>query len=244
MGLYIQGTLIDSDTAAFREHPEWALQTAEGKPFFSGFRDNPLGEMHYFNILSPYQEHVLGRIKAVCETYGPAWIYLDGGSMLGDRDWRLRRPVLPDSVDGVPPPAAGGDAGHGRASGALLLNAQNIRTATCTGWSAGTSGRPRRGGIRWGSATTREINHEPDRTMLPLYWQDEPRYLAMCVAFGFTPTACRGFRRAGTSAHRSGARSTRRVDAAGAAGAEAGRSTPDCLTQDSDVVAFAEQLPG
>jgi len=32
-----------------------------------------------------------------------------------------------------------------------------------------------------------KVLHTPQRTMLPLYWSDETRYLALCVAFGFTP---------------------------------------------------------
>ena len=243
LGTYFQGNLLDSDTAAFREHPDWAMQTEDGKPFFSGFRDNPLGDMHFFNILSPFTEHFLARVKAVCARYKPGWIYLDGGAMFESTEWRLRRPVLPDAwmrfhrrlretIRGADPDCA------------LLMNAQNMPFADlywleCS-YFASTS--PWRDTVEF--CYDSEIHHEPERTMLPLYWQDEPRYLAMCVAFGYTPTS-HGVPPRGDFSEAQ----WRAIDAAawmrqGRLVLRAGAVSPDLFRDKTDVVAFAEQLPG
>ncbi|NSW56938.1 MAG: hypothetical protein HPY44_13075 [Armatimonadetes bacterium] len=243
VGTYFQGGLIDSDSGAFREHPEWAMQTREGKPFFSGFRDNPLGEMYFFNVLSPFADHFLRRVQAVCKRYHPGWIYLDGGAMFESTDWRLRRPILPDdwmrfhrrlreTIRSTDPDCA------------LLMNAQNMPFADLYWLECGYFSPS----AAWRDTVEfcydSEIHHEPARAMLPLYWQDEARYLAMCVAFGFTPTS-NGVPPNGDFSEAQ----WRAIDAAnwmrpGRLVLKAGAVSPDFLREETDVVAFAEQLPG
>lgn len=189
LGLYFQGGLIESRSAAFRRHPEWALQTADGKPFFSGFRDNPAGEMYFFNPLEEaWCEHYRARMEAVCRVYRPGWVYCDGGAALETTDYRLRRPVLPDTwnaffrrqqelVHGTDPQRA------------VLLNAQcwpygDLYWLECPYFAAATPWR-----VAVGFCYDTKALHTPQRTMLPLFWSDERRYLALCVAFGFTPCA-------------------------------------------------------
>lgn len=243
LGTYFQGSLIDTETAAFREHPEWALQTEEGKPSYSGFRDNPLGEMPFFSILSPFADHFMERVTAVCRRYRPGWIYLDGGCMFENTDWRLRRPVLPDTwmqfhrrlretIHAADP------------SCALLMNAQNMPFADLYWLECGyfSAGSPWRDTIEF--CYDSEINHDPQRAMLPLYWQDPPRYLAMCVAFGYTPTSY-GLPNKGDFDEGQ----WRAIDAAwwmrqGRMILKAGAVSPDLFREKSDVVAFAERLPG
>ncbi len=242
IGTYFQGGLIDSDTRALAKHPEWAMQTPEGKPFFSGFRDNPLGEMYFFNVLSPFVEHFLERVRAVCQRYRPGWIYLDGGAMFESTDWRLRRPVLPDNwmrfhrrlretIQAADPECA------------LLMNAQNMPYGDLYWLECGyfRPDAPWRETIEF--CYEAEIHHEPTRPMLPLYWHDEPRYLAMCVAFGFTPT----YQGLPASGDFSPAQ-WRAIDAAffmrpGRLVLRAGAVSPDFMRQQTDIVAFAEQLP-
>lgn len=243
VGTYFQGSLIDSDTRALAQHPEWAMQTEEGKPFFSGFRDNPLGEMYFFNILSSFPDHFLDRVRAVCQRYRPGWIYLDGGAMFESTEWRQRRPVLPDSwmrfhrrlretIQQADPECA------------LLMNAQNMPYADLYWLECGyfRPDAPWRETVEF--CYEAEIHHEPTRPMLPLYWHDEARYLAMCVAFGFTPTY-QGLPAAGDFSKSQ----WQAIDAAyfmrpGRLVLRAGAVTPDFLRQETDIVAFAEQLPG
>lgn len=187
LGLYFRGSLLDSASAAFRQHPEWAPQTKEGKPFFSGFRDNPTSDMYFFNVLDEsWTRHYRNRLRAVCRTYRPGWIYCDGGAALETTDYRMRRPVLADTwndfyrrqhelVHG-----SGGDR-------AVLLNAQcwpygDLYWLECGFFSANV---PWRQAVDFCYDT--KILHTPERTILPLYWADHYRYLALCIAFGFTP---------------------------------------------------------
>ena len=187
IGMYIQGCLIDSVTKAFAAHPEWTLGGDDGKPLFSGFRDNPIGYMYFFNPLNDaWVEHYLKRLKAMCDVYQPGWIYCDGGAPLENTDFRSRRATLPDVWDRLYQRQY--DITH--ASGpdrAVLLNAQDFPYADmywleCGFFSADT---PWRQTIEFCLDT--EVLHTPQRAMLPLYWADEDRYLAMCVACGFTP---------------------------------------------------------
>jgi len=187
LGLYFQGSLIESRSSAYRKHPEWAIGTPEGQPFFSGFRDNPAGEMYFFNPLdSAWGNHYVSRLRAVCRTYQPGWIYCDGGAALETSDYRLRRPILPDDWDRFyrRQYEVVRRTGPERAT---LLNAQcwphaDLYWLECPYFSAGV---PWREAVDFCFDT--KILHTPQRTMLPLYWSDETRYLALCVAFGFTP---------------------------------------------------------
>lgn len=241
MGTYFQGALIDSASVAFREHPEWALLTAEGKPFFSGFRDNPLSEMYFFNPLSSFADHFLQRVEAVSRRYEPGWIYLDGGGMFESTDYRLRRPLLADEWMRL----------HRRLretikrtseDRALLMNAQNMPFGDLY-WLECSYFDPR---AAWRDTVEfcydTEVHHEPRRTMLPLYWQDEPRYLAMCVAFGFTPCLS-GIPQGGDF----NATQWRAIDAAdwmrdGRPVLTSAAVSPDWLVEPTDIVAVPERV--
>jgi len=241
MGAYIQGNLIDSATTAFAEHPEWAMQTPEGKPFFSGFRDNALSDMHFANILSPWSQHWLNRVREVCRAYDPGWIYLDGGAMFESTEYRLRRPMLPDQWMDL----------HRRlhetvrstgADRALLMNAQNfpygdLYWLECPYFEASA---PWRSAVEFCYDT--DIHHEPDRAMLPLYWRDEPRYLALCVAFGYTPCLS-GIPQNGNY----NPTQWRAIDAAywmrrSRPVLTAGVVEPDWLVEQTDIIALPERL--
>lgn len=241
MGAYIQGSLIDSATTAFAEHPEWAMQTAEGKPYFSGFRDNPLSEMHFVNILSPWAEHWLARVEAVCRRYDPGWIYLDGGAMFESTEYRLRRPLLPDQWMDLHRRLRQTVRSTGEQRG-LLMNAQNhpygdLYWLECPYFDAA---------VAWRDAVEfcydTDIHHEPERAMLPLYWRDEPRYLALCVAFGFTPCLS-GIPQNGSFSPAQ----WRAIDAAywmrGARPVLTGGVVqPDWLAEDTDVIALPQRI--
>jgi hypothetical protein len=187
LGLYFQGSLIESLSSAYRKHPEWAIWTAEGKPFFSGFRDNPAGELFFFNPLdSAWCNHYVSRLRAVCQTFQPGWIYCDGGAALEATDYRLRRPILPDDWDRFYQRQLE-EVRQTDPERAVLLNAQcwphgDMFWLECPYFSAGV---PWREAVDFCFDT--KILHTPQRTMLPLYWSDETRYLALCIAFGFTP---------------------------------------------------------
>jgi hypothetical protein len=127
---------------------------------------------------------------------------------------------------------------------ALLMNAQNMPFADlywleCSYFSPGAAWRDT---VEF--CYDSEIHHEPERTMLPLYWQDEPRYLAMCVAFGYTPTNY-GVPPKGDFSEAQ----WRAIDAAawmkqGRLVLKAGAVSPDLFREATDVVAFSEKLPG
>ncbi|MBI3921305.1 MAG: hypothetical protein HY318_07810 [Armatimonadetes bacterium] len=187
LGLYFQGSVMDSLTSAFRHHPEWAIQTPEGKPFFSGFRDNAAGEMHFFNPLDEaWTAHYRRRMEAVLKVYNPGWIYCDGGAAIETTDYRMRRPILPDTWNDFYKRQQ--DLVHQSGPDrAVLLNAQcwpyaDLYWLECGFFSAGS---PWRQAVDFCFDT--KILHTPERTVLPLYWSDHTRYLALCIAFGFTP---------------------------------------------------------
>ena len=187
LGLYFQGSILESLTTAVRKHPEWTLQTRDGKPFSSGFRDNAAGDMPFLNPLdTAFCDHYRTRLQAVCKRYEPGWIYCDGGVAIETTDYRLRRPLLPDTwnrfyeTQQTTVKASGPER-------AVLLNAQcwpygDLYWLECSYFGAAA---PWRDAIEFCFDT--KVLHTPQRTMLPLYWNDETRYLALCIAFGFTP---------------------------------------------------------
>ncbi|HIE54092.1 MAG TPA: hypothetical protein EYP90_02730, partial [Chromatiaceae bacterium] len=187
VGLYVQGTLIDSYSDAFRNHPEWALTDREGRPLDSNMADNPVGRLFIFNPRNDgWVRHFLSRIKALLLKYDPGWLYNDGGAVFEGMDWRTGLPVkvthwlditrrMLEVVRSTGPERA------------LLLNAENFPYGDmywleCPYFSPTI---PWRETVEYCFDT--EFLHDPRRTMLPLYWRDEDRYLAMCISFGFTP---------------------------------------------------------
>ena len=188
IGMYIQGMLIDSLSKAFTAHPAWAITDAQHKPMFSDFRDNPAGSMYYVNPLDlGWVGHYLTRVKAMCAVYRPGWIYCDGGTTLETNDYRARRAILPDAWDRLY--ERQWEVTHASSPDrAVLLNAQNFPHADmywleCSYFGGSTPWRETVD-FCYDSALLRT----PQRPVFPLYWGvDENRYLAMCVAFGFTP---------------------------------------------------------
>ncbi len=188
LGLYFQGCLLEGLTAAYRQHPEWALQGADGRPVDSGFKDNAAGAMYWFNPLAEgWRQHYLARLQAVCRAYDPGWIYCDGGCAVEATDYRARRPILSDDWNRFY--RAQQDTVHGTGpSRAVLLNSQcwpfgDLYWLECSYFGAAD---PWRNAMEFCFDT--KLLHTPQRTMLPLYWQNDDKYLALCVAFGFTPT--------------------------------------------------------
>ena len=238
MGAYIQGNLIDSATTASRA-PGVGDVDPSASPS-SGFRDNPLSDMHFANILA-LSEHWRTRVREVCNAYDPGWIYLDGGAMFESTEYRLRRPVLPDQWMALHLRLHETIRGTG-ADRALLMNAQNFPYGDLYWLECGyfDSSAPWRAALEFCYDT--DIHHEPDRAMLPLYWRDEPRYLALCVAFGYTPCLS-GIPQNGNY----NPTQWRAIDAAywmrrGRPVLTAGVVQPDWLTEPTDVVALPERL--
>lgn len=187
VGLYIQGGLIDSVSDCFRHHRDWVIHGPDGKPVSSGFRDNPVGDMYMGNpCVAAWRRHHTGRIRAVCDRYDCGFIYLDGGGYGENVDWqrseaitfRDHRRLNEEVLEAV------------RSTGkerALLINAQNAPYADMSWLECGYF-NPH---VKWqdtvdfcfDTACQRDYRY----TLEPLYWRDNDRYLAMCVAFGFTP---------------------------------------------------------
>lgn len=187
LGLYFQGGLIEARSAAYRDHPEWAVIGPDGGPVDSGFRDNPAGAMYWFHPLEEaWVRHYQERLRAVSEAYQPGWIYCDGGAALEVSDHRLRRPILADTWDRFY--AEQREIVH--ATGperAVLLNAQSWPHADLYWLECGyfNADQPWRWAVDFCFDT--KVLHTPQRTMLPLYWSNDDKYLALCVAFGYTP---------------------------------------------------------
>ena len=189
LGLYVQGALIERLSKAYKAHPEWALLDADGKPLDSGFRDNKTegAAMYFFNPLDPtWVRHYMDRVRAVMRTYSPGWLYCDGGAYIETTDHSARRPVLPSTWDGFYRRQLE-TVRRTDPRQAVLLNAQNFPYGDMYWLECGYFEEhvPWRQTVEFCFDT--EILHRPERTILPLYWRDEKRYLAMCVVCGFTP---------------------------------------------------------
>jgi hypothetical protein len=187
VGLYIQGGLIDSQSQCFRDHPEWVIHGADGRPQDSGFADNPVGRMYMGDARAEeWVTHHLSRVRAVLERYGCRYIYLDGGGFSERMDWH-RRHVISFADEGRlnerflnTVRAVGADRG-------LLCNFQNAPYADMSWLECGYFGPqvPWRDTVDFCFDT--ECLQDPRYPLEPLYWRDNDRYLAVCVAFGFTP---------------------------------------------------------
>ncbi|MBI2298225.1 MAG: hypothetical protein HYU66_04610 [Armatimonadetes bacterium] len=192
LGLYFQGALIEALTEAYRRHPEWALQDAAGKPVDSGFKDNPAGAMYWFNPLDEgWRAHYRRRLEAVCRAYDPGWIYCDGGAACEATDYRMRRPILSDDWNRFY--RAQQDTVHATGPDrAVLLNSQCWPYGDMYWLECGyfDPNGPWRQAMEFCFDT--KLLHTPQRTMLPLYWSNNDKYLGLCVAFGFTPTTSGG----------------------------------------------------
>jgi len=187
VGLYIQGGLVDSLSQCFRDHPEWVIHGADGEPQDSGFADNPVGRMYMGDARAEeWVSHHLSRIRAVLERYGCGYIYLDGGGFSERMDWH-RRHVISFADEGrltqrvlSTVRAVGADRG-------LLCNLQNAPYADMRWLECGYFDSQ----VPWQETVDfcfdTECLHDPRYTLEPLYWRDMDRYLAMCIAFGFTP---------------------------------------------------------
>ncbi|MCS7310138.1 MAG: hypothetical protein NZ741_07950 [Armatimonadetes bacterium] len=188
VGLYIQGGLIDSMSDCYRQHPDWVIRDAEGKPVDSGFRDNPVGNMYMGNPrVEEWVRHHIARIQAVCRTYDCGYIYLDGGGFGETVDWSRRHAIrfshyrrLNERVF-LAVRATGAQRG-------LLINSQNAPFADMSWLECGYFAPH----VPWRETVdfcfdTKMQQPDPSYTLQPLYWLDDDRYLAMCIAFGFTP---------------------------------------------------------
>jgi hypothetical protein len=186
-GLYIQGVLIDTVSQCFRDHPDWVIHGRDGKPLDSGFGDNQVGKMYIGDArVRPWVEHFHSRIAAVCRAYDCGWIYLDGGGYAEDFDWSRRTATgFPEWLkvnEGVLRAVRSTGADRG-----LLINFQNAPFGDMSWLECGYFGPA----VPWRETVDfcfdTEVLQDPRYTLEPLYWGDNDRYLAMCVAFGFTP---------------------------------------------------------
>ena len=188
VGLYIQGGLIDSMSDCYRQHPDWVIRDTEGKPVDSGFRDNPVGNMYTANPrVEGWVRHHLARIQAVCRTYDCGYIYLDGGGYGEAVDWSRRQAIRFSHYRRLNQRVFEAVRATG-AERALLINSQNAPFADMSWLECGYFAPhvPWRETVEFCFDTKMQQPH-PHYTLQPLYWQDEHRYLAMCIAFGFTP---------------------------------------------------------
>lgn len=187
VGLYIQGGLIDSESQLYRDHPDWVVRDSQGRPLDSGFADNPVGRLYMANPRhEPWVDHQLARVRAVCQRYDCGFIYCDGGGYVEIMEWASRQVI---------------NAAHCRrlnerflkavrstgASRGLLINSQNMPFADLS-WLECPYFEP---AMPWRDTVDfcfdTECQSDPRYTLEPLYWRDNDRYLAMCIAFGFTP---------------------------------------------------------
>ncbi len=186
-GLYIQGGLIDEASQCYRDHPDWVIHGRDGKPFDSGFADNPTSHMYLGDARVPgWVDHFRSRIAAVCKAYDCGWIYLDGGGYSEDFDWTRR------AVTGFPEwlKLNEGVLRSVRSTGAdrgLLVNFQNAPFGDMSWLECGYFAPQ----VPWRETVDfcfdTETLQDPCYTLEPLYWSDNDRYLAMCIAFGLTP---------------------------------------------------------
>jgi hypothetical protein len=186
-GLYIQGGLIDEDSQCFRDHPDWVIHGRDGKPFDSGFADNPTSHMYLGDArVRGWVDHFHSRIAAVCKAYDCGWIYLDGGGYSEDLDGTRRTVTgFPEWLklnEGVLKAVRSTGADRG-----LLVNCQNAPFGDMSWLECGYFAPE----VPWRETVDfcfdTEALQDPRYTLEPLYWSDNDRYLAMCIAFGFTP---------------------------------------------------------
>ncbi len=188
VGLYIQGGLIDSESQCYREHPDWVIRGADGKPVASGFHDNPIGDMFIANPrVEDWVKHHITRIKAVCQAYDCGFIYLDGGGYFETVDWSRRHAINFAHCRRLNEQVFEAVRSTGRERG-LLINFQNAPFADMSWVECGYFAP----NVSWRDTIefcfdTKCQQVDQRYTLEPLYWHDNDRYLAMCIAFGFTP---------------------------------------------------------
>lgn len=187
VGLYIQGGLIDSESQCYRDHPDWVMRGADGQPIDSGFEDNAVGKMYTANpLVEEWVEHHLARIRAVCQAYHCGFIYLDGGGYWEGVDRARRQAIHFAHCRRLNESVLRTVRSTGRDRG-LLINSQNAPFADLSWLECGyfDPSVPWRETLDFCFDT--ECQSDPRYTLEPLYWRDNDRYLAMCIAFGFTP---------------------------------------------------------
>jgi hypothetical protein len=187
VGPYIQGGLLDSESQAYRDHPDWVVRDAAGRPVDSGFADNPVGHMYSANPrVEAWVAHQLARVRAVCRRYRCGYIYLDGGGFAEGMDW-ARGDVSTFADCGRLNERFFGAVRATAADRGLLINSQNAPYADMSWLECGYF-EP---SVPWPDTVDfcfdTEAQSDPRYTLEPLYWRDNDRYLAMCIAFGFTP---------------------------------------------------------
>ena len=74
LGLWIPMAAIETSTAVYREHPEWAALDQEGKPKFTG---TAAGQKAVMCMASAYRETVAARVLDAIERFRLAYIKLD-----------------------------------------------------------------------------------------------------------------------------------------------------------------------
>ncbi len=186
-GPYIQGGLIDSVSQCYRDHPEWVIHGADGKPFNSGFADNAVGSMYMGSPrIEEWVSHHVARIRAVCEAYDCGYVYLDGGGYSELVDGLRRQHISFADKGRLNKRVFEAVRSTGRERG-LLINRQNGPNADMSWLECGyfSPGQPWRDTVDFCFDT--ECQQDPRYTLEPLYWSDNDRYLAMCMCFGFTP---------------------------------------------------------
>lgn len=187
VGLYIQGSLIDTESQCYRDHPDWVVRGADGQPIDSGFEDNAVGKMYTANpLVEEWVEHHLARIRAVCQAYDCGFIYLDGGGYWEGVDGARQQTIHFAHCRRLNESVLQAVRSTGRDRG-LLINSQNAPFADMSWLECGyfDSSVPWRETVDFCFDT--ECQSDPRYTLEPLYWRDNDRYLAMCIAFGFTP---------------------------------------------------------
>ncbi|MCS7224429.1 MAG: hypothetical protein NZ959_07725 [Armatimonadetes bacterium] len=188
VGLYIQGGLIDSESECYRKHPDWVIRDQKGQPIPSGFSDNAVGVLFMANPrVDEWVQHHIERIKAVCRVYDCGFIYLDGGGYGELIDWSRRHAINFAHCRRLNERVFEAVRSTGKDRG-LLINSQNMPFADIS-WVECGYFAPH---VPWRETVdfcfdTKCQQVDPRYTLEPLYWQDNDRYLAMCIAFGFTP---------------------------------------------------------
>ncbi|MCX7599490.1 MAG: hypothetical protein N2512_11595 [Armatimonadetes bacterium] len=187
VGLYIQGGLIDSESQMYRDHPDWVIRDAKGQPIDSGFADNPVGHMYMANWRhEPWVQHQLSRVRAVCLRYDCGWIYCDGGGYGEFMEWAGRQVMNAAHCRRLNERFLEAVRSTGAGRG-LLINSQNMPFADFSWLECPYFGQH----IAWRDTVDfcfdTECQSDPRYTLEPLYWSDNDRYLAMCIAFGWVP---------------------------------------------------------